>query len=413
LKRRTVLLGGLAAAAAGAGLARPKEEGGPHTPYFAALNEELKHDGAGRPVVVIDRDRLKANIEKIRVKLPKGQAFRVVSKSLPSLPLLQEVMGALGTQRLMVFHEPHLRVLGAALPEADLLFGKPMPVAAVANFFKEQGPAERVTWLVDSVGRLLQYQQLARERGVKLKLNVEIDVGLHRGGLTSPEQLAALIERAKADPEHLELTGLMGYDAHVGKIPGAIESTAASFKEACARYTAFKAKLSEVRPDALFDGGGSRTVRLHADGGSPLNEVAAGSCFVKPSDFDAPTLSDLEPAAFIAAPVLKALDGTTLPGLDRSNALWPLWDRNRARTFFIYGGLYPGEYVSPPGLLDNPLYGRSSNQAMVNGSQRVPLEVDDYVFLRPSQSEKVLLDYGALAVVEGGKLSAWWPALPS
>jgi D-serine deaminase-like pyridoxal phosphate-dependent protein len=389
------------------------DKGGPHPPYFAALNDELKRNGPGRPVIVIDRDRLRANVERVRAKLPQGQAFRVVSKSLPALSLLQDVMGPLGTQRLMVFHEPHLRVLGAALPEADLLLGKPMPVAAMATFFKEQGPAERVTWLVDSVGRLLQYQQLARERGVKLKLNAEIDVGLHRGGLTAPEQLAALIERVKADPDHLELTGLMGYDAQVGKIPAAVESTAQSFKLACERYTAFKAKLREVRPDALFDGGGSRTVRLHGDGKSPLNEVAAGSCFVKPLDFEAPTLDDLEPAAFIAAPVLKVLDGTTLPGLDRSNALWPVWDRNRQRTFFIYGGLYPGEYVSPPGLLDNPLYGRSSNQAMVNGSQRVPLEVDDYVFLRPTQSEKVLLDYGALAVVEGGKLSTWWPALPS
>jgi D-serine deaminase-like pyridoxal phosphate-dependent protein len=415
MKRRTAILGGLAAAATGTVLARPADRGGPHLPYFDALNGVLKRDGPGRPVVVIDRDRLRSNVEKVRAKLRTGQAFRVVAKSLPSLPLLREVMEALATKRLMVFHEPDLRTLGAAMPDADLLLGKPMPLAAVATYYTSGATGAQVQWLIDTDARLAQYQQLAKQLGVKMRISLEIDVGLHRGGLASADALGPLVARIAADSDHLELSGLMGYDAHVGKVPSVVESTAQSFENACVRYDAFKAELLRLAPaakdSAVLDGGGSRTIRLHADARSPVNEVAAGSCFVKPSDFDAPTLDDLEPAVFIATPVLKVLSGTELPALHRSNALWPMWDRNRAQTFFIYGGLFPGEYVSPPGLCDNPLYGKSSNQAMVNGSAFVKLSVDDYVFVRPTQSEKVLNDYGELAVIEGGKLTAFWPVL--
>ena len=91
---------------------------------------------------------------------------------------------------------------------------------------------------------------------------------------------------------------------------------------------------------------------------------------------------------------------------------WAAWDRNRRRTFFIYGGLWMAQLESPPGLRDNQLYGRSTNQAILNGSPRVTLRVDDYVFFRPTQSEKVLLEFGDILAVRGGRVEARWPVLP-
>ena len=57
--------------------------------------------------------------------------------------------------------------------------------------------------------------------------------------------------------------------------------------------------------------GGSKTALLHGGGGA--NEGSIGSAFVLPSDFDTPGLDGLQPAAFIATQVLKALD-PMLPG---------------------------------------------------------------------------------------------------
>ena len=82
---------------------------------------------------------------------------------------------------------------------------------------------------------------------------------------------------------------------------------------------------------------------------------------------------------------------------------------NRARAFFIYGGYWKALPDSPPGLSTNPLYGRSTNQEMLNGSRRVELAVDDWVFLRPTQSEFVFLQFGDIAVYDEGKIAERWP----
>ena len=414
------------AAAAGAVLLRPRDEGSPYTPYFAAKNALLRRAAPGRPVLLIDLDRLDANLVKVRQSLPPGKAFRVVTKSLPALGLLQRVMQALSTQRLMVFHQPHLSALAVQLPQADLLLGKPLPVAAAATFYRELprtafAPAAQLQWLIDSEERLLQYRQLAATLGQKLRINLEIDVGLHRGGIAEPRQLPALLSIIAGASGLLELAGLMGYDAHVGKIPAVVESRAASLRKVCARYSDFVQVLAARLPAAqlaalTLNGAGSPTFRLHG-AESPLNELAAGSCLVKPTDFDLELLADLQPAAFIAAPVLKALPGLALPGLSSLGPAWSAWDPNRRRTFFIYGGLWMAQPEAPAGLRDNPLYGRSTNQAILNGSPRVTLAVDDYVFFRPAQSEKVLLEFGDLLAVRKDVrediVEARWPVLPT
>lgn len=424
MKRRTALT---LAAAGAAGLAwslKPREEGGDYSAYFAALNRTLRAQGPGRPCLVVDLDRLEANTRRVFDRLPPGKAFRLVAKSLPSPRLIDHVGTGMRSARLMVFHQPHLNALAVAQPRADLLLGKPMPVSAAATFYRTLGtttfdPRHQLQWLIDTPQRLHEYAQLARQWNTRLRVNIEIDVGLHRGGLQAPEDLGPVLDAIAADAQHLEFAGLMGYDAQVGKIPAVIESRDTSFARACARYRAMQER-AQAHPAAaqattppVFNGAGSPTLRLHNDPRSPLNEVAAGSCFVKPTDFDLDLLADLQPAAFIATPVLKVMDGLHLPGLGRGNTLVSAWDPNWRKTYFIYGGLWQAHYESPPGLHDNSLYGVSSNQAIVNSSRRVPLKVDDYIFMRPTQSERVLLEFGDLAVVRGGQLVDWWPVLPT
>jgi D-serine deaminase-like pyridoxal phosphate-dependent protein len=46
---------------------------------------------------------------------------------------------------------------------------------------------------------------------------------------------------------------------------------------------------------------------------------------------------------------------------------------------------------------------------MVNGSSAVGLNIEDQVFLRPTQTEAVLLQFGDLLAVRGGKIVDTWP----
>jgi D-serine deaminase-like pyridoxal phosphate-dependent protein len=81
------------------------------------------------------------------------------------------------------------------------------------------------------------------------------------------------------------------------------------------------------------------------------------------------------------------------------------------QTFFIYGGKWLAKYEAPSGLQDNGLFGPSTNQDMVNGSNKIDIGVDDHVFLRPSQSESVFLQFGDLLIVRNQIIQQSWSIL--
>lgn len=391
--------------------------GAAHNAYFRALQAGLAEAGIAWPCVVVDRGRMRRNIERLRTRLQAGLHLRLAEKSLPVPALLAEAMERLDTQRLMVFDEPQLRHVAREFPACDVLLGKPLPVAAARHFLTRFDPgsfdpASQVQWLVDTPARLGQYAALAGELDVTLRISVEIDVGLHRGGVDSPGVLAGMLAEMRAPGSRLRFAGLMGYDAHVGKLPALVERRATSLARSRGRYHEFQEVVRAADPAlaaaACWNGGGSPTVLLQ-DAESPLNEVAAGSLLVKPLAFDIPLLADFEPAIFIAAPVLKVLPGTRLPGPRWLSALLYAGRPGRARSYFIYGGGWPAEPVSPAGLRANAMFGLSFNQAILNGPRVPALAVDDLVFFRPWQSEGVLLQFGPVQVVEDGRVVSTWP----
>jgi D-serine deaminase-like pyridoxal phosphate-dependent protein len=150
---------------------------------------------------------------------------------------------------------------------------------------------------------------------------------------------------------------------------------------------------------------------LHAKG-TVANEISVGSAFVKPTDFDIDTLAHHTPAAFIATPVIKSLPRAQVPGLEALTSTRRFLDVNTERAFFIYGGHWLAQPESPPGLQYSDLYGRSSNQELLTGSSSVDLHADDYVFLRPTQSEAIFLQFGALLAYDGRDIAERWPTFP-
>lgn len=426
MKRRTMLLGLAAAGIGAAAIFKPGDAGAPYSPYFKALNAALKKDGPYRPALLIDLDNLDRNIQALRKIVPASMGYRIVAKSLPSPGLLSYIIERTGTQRLMVFHEAFLKQTAMDFPGSDVLLGKPMPVKAAAAFYREFAPVSQagatafdpqrqLQWLIDTEERLAQYQQLAAALGTRMRINIELDVGLHRGGLRAPEQLKPLLDRIMADPQHLEWAGFMGYDPHVVKLPRLVKSPQEAYAESQAIYRGFidwaRGQYPQIDVTALcLNGAGSPSMVLHREG-SVINDLAAGSCLVKPTDFDIPTLEDFEPAAYIATPVLKELAGIELPGLESMKDVAPKWDPNWQQTYFIYGGKWSAKIESPIGLRSNELYGRSSNQEIVNGSRLTQLDVDDHIFLRPTQSEAIFLEFGDILALRGGEIVHRWPVL--
>ncbi|MES2316256.1 MAG: alanine racemase [Pseudomonadota bacterium] len=423
MKRRTVLAA-IGAGLAGTGLAlHPRARGAPHAAYFAQVASALRAAGIATPTMVIDRDRLLANAGQVMRNIGTRMQLRLVAKSLPCLPLLDELTGKMNTSRLMVFNLPYLQQLAQQRPALDLLLGKPLPVAAAAAFYTSfKGgsfdPARQLQWLVDSPQRLAQYRDLARERQLQLRMNIEIDVGLHRGGIDSRQALQDMLAIFKSEPR-LQWSGMMGYDAHLAKLPNLPGVRARARADAAAIYRdyagiATRALHAGVAPAGLIlNAGGSPTYKLHDGSGAP-NELALGSALVKPGDFDTDALADLAPAAFIATPVLKAQAQFLMPnGVEWIGKLARAWDANQERVYFIYGGNWLADPVSPAGLTPSGLYGTSSNQQALLGSGAQQLQADDFIFLRPRQSEAVLQQFGDIVVMESDRITQHWPVLPA
>lgn len=419
MKRRHLLGLGLLGLA-GAWAVRPNDVGRPYAPYFESLNRQLKADTDGLPVLVLDLDRLDQNAELLAGRLGKRLQLRLVVKSLASPGLLEYLAKRLDTQRFMVFHQPHLNHLARSFPQADLLLGKPMPVQAALAFYQQLpryssfAPDEQLTWLIDSEARLREYAELAEALQRPLRIALEIDVGLRRGGFADPQSLSKALLHMQTHKPNLHLRGLMGYDAQVAHAPPWI-STPEAFAQATTRYREMQATaqaFSSLWPKhPLLDGAGSLTYPLHSQLDTPLNEVAVGSALLKPGDFDTEGLHDHQPALWLASPVLKVVDGA-LPFLQSAQGLLAAWNPNRQQACYLYGGHWPAKPVAPEGLAYDELYGRSRNQERLIGSHAARLQVGDWVFLRPSLSEGVIGEFREIRLLRGGQLVGRWSTLP-
>lgn len=389
--------------------------------YFEQLNRTLKNHCRAIPFLLIDLDRMDDNIESFKANLKPNAHLRIVVKSLPSPQLIQYIADKLNTNHFMVFHQPFLSALTTILNrQADILLGKPMPIKTAAYFYnnipsnaKNFNQFTQIQWLIDTKERALQYIKLSEELNHPLRLNLEIDVGLHRGGFQNLSALHEVLELIKNNRKKIAFSGFMGYDPHIVKIPQIIKSSKKSLRSSNNFFEACKKTVQEYFPqlwnDKLtFNGAGSPTLHLHNTPASPLNDIAAGSCFVKPTAFDISTLSQYKPASFIATPVLKKMKGTNIPGLEKFKSILNFIDRKNAQSFFIYGGYWKADYCYPAQLQQNALFGASTNQTMVNAPKNCSLNVGDFVFLRPQQSEFVFLQFGKLIIIRNKKIVDEW-----
>ena len=385
--------------------------------YFLSLQTALHKAGLAEPVLVIDQTRLNRNVDYLRTSLPEAMQYRIVAKSLPSAPLLAHVAKRARTDRLMSFNQLMTRHLLDSMPKADILHGKPLPVAACAAFLRDLPASRRrqikqIQWLIDTPARLAEYSALAKKHKMSLRLNLEIDVGLHRGGFAPGPDLAAALTMISTHAA-LELSGFMGYEPHLTKIPDLEGWKARAKKGAWGLYQSALEQAREVFGAAHVEAmtrnmAGSPTIRLYKNT-RLANEVAAGSALVKPSDFDTPLLSRFEAASFIATPVLKVAKKVTLPALEFANGV--VGEPENGTAIFVHGGYWMASPVFPKGLSYNPIFGRSSNQDFMQGGARLSIGADDFVFLRPHQSEAVFLQFPKIAVFNGRQIVDLWAPL--
>ena len=398
-----------------------------YQPYFAQMNEALKKQYGGVNVGIIDLDRLDSNIHFVRQKLGNDYKLRLVTKSLPSLDLLKYLMTKSQTNRLMVFSELFIAAILSNLnPDSlDVLLGKPLPIDAFIRLTTYNG-WNTVNWLVDTKKRLNEYLDYAQQKHIRIKINLEIDIGLHRGGFETIKDFAEAVQIIIQNGQHLELTGLMGYDGHVPYVPFYINkerSINRAFVNVQELYGQFVNELkkyydTKAISSMTFNSGGSHTYfyySSHHKSITPVNDIAVGSTFLAPHQFSDLIELGQQPALFLSSPILKKIESAKLPHAEKLTTLINLWNPNLKVSYFMLGGGWPGEVVSPTGLRRNYWWDGNNlgytnllpNQSILSSSDENNINIDDFVFYHAWEGDGMLCFTKILLYRQSGIVGQW------
>ena len=395
--------------------------------YFKQVGADLASAGFGTPQIVIDLDRLEANADSIVGNIGKDR-YRIVEKSLPSLDVLGHVMNRTGTSKFLLLHLPFLPALLVAFPSAQVLVGKNQPINAVTAFFDSlpdaptrADAASRVTFLVDGPTRLSELVALAKSLALTLQVGVEIDAGLHRGGVRRPSDLPPVLAGFVQNTDTLRFMGLLGYDGHIigsPAGPGLEENgVRAAYK---AVESVFQQSVDVIqsqfgslwRSDLIFDSGGSNTYPLHH--GAIVNDVAAGGGVLRPNNYSNMFIGALQPALFIAAPVIQQFAAVELPFVNDVGQ--SLEDGNQSVS--LYGGGWAAVFVYPRNLSLAPLVNDPENmnlvpnQTLIVAPGDITISPGDWVFQQPRVAD-AMFQFQDILLVRGGRLqSNVWQAYP-
>ena len=405
---------------------KPRKTKSEYQPYFASLNKALKANRGGESAGIIDLDRLDNNVEVVSRKLDGKFKLRLVTKSLPSLDLLRYLMAKANTNRLMLFSEPYIAEVlnGFNADSLDMLLGKPLPADAFERLSANKG-WDSINWLVDTKQRLNEYIAIAKKKNAHIKLSLEIDVGLHRGGFETPQQLAEVVEIMKANKDYVHLTGLMGYDGHVPYVPFYFNKDKAvkrAFVNVQQAYAGFVDELKKYYDAAYVGGlilnsGGSHTYFYYPEfkAFTPVNEIAMGSGFLQPEQFSELEAFGHQPALFLSSPVLKKIETSKLPHAEKLSPLVNLWDPNLKVSYYMLGGGWPGEVVAPCGLKRNYFWDENGlgytnmlpNQSILSSSDENNLNVGDFVFYHAWEGDGMLA-FKKIVLIRHGTIVGEW-----
>lgn len=408
-------------------IARPRKVTCAYPPYFAQLNTMLLADRPGESAGLIDLDRIDHNLAVVRRALGNDFRLRLVTKSLPSIELLRYLMKQGQTNRLMVFSEPFIATILDSFPadSLDILLGKPLPVDAAARLSEKPGWTS-VHWLIDSKVRLQEYLDLALRNDTLIRIALEIDIGLHRGGFGDLDAFSDAVRFIRQHPQQLQLTGLMGYDGHVPYVPFYLNKEKAvqtAFDRSQQRYAQFVGVLEKQFDTGFirgltFNSGGTRTYFYYPDSKvkTPVNDIAMGSGFLTPANFPELSSQGHQPALFLCSPILKKITGSPLPHADKLSPLIYRWNPNLEVSYFMLGGGWPGDVAAPAGMQHNCFWDGEHafsnllpNQAILSSSDENMLKPGDFVFYQAWEGDGMLC-FDRLVLVRQGRITGTWPA---
>lgn len=227
------------------------------------------------PALILDLDRFQANLSRMAAHCRQSRiALRPHAKTHKSIDIakLQIAHGAVG---ICCAKLGEAEVFSAGGVESILITSPVVTLEGGRRLARLNETTPDLMTVVDSIEGVRMLEGAARASGRRLRLLVDLEVGLLRTGVATPQLALELASRIE-ESEFLEFVGLQAYAGHlmhVGARAERQEQTLAVMAQIAATVDLLESR--GVRPQ-IVSGGGTGTFDLDPPAGV-LTELQAGS----------------------------------------------------------------------------------------------------------------------------------------
>jgi D-serine deaminase-like pyridoxal phosphate-dependent protein len=249
--------------------------------------------------------------------------------------------------------------------------------------------------VADSAKCVDGYAQAAAESGKRLKVLVDVDVGLHRTGILPGEPALGLAKRIAASP-HLLFAGLQGYAGQIQHI--------GEFEDRRTQSLAALRQLGDTRDLVaahgiacpIVSGGGTGTFNIDPEA-QVFTELQAGSYVFMDKQYCDVKIANAAPLPFESALFVQAtVISANMPGLATTDAGFKAFATDAGSPVLHSGAPEGANYF---------FFGDEQGGIMGSGS----LEPGDVVTCTAPHCDPTVNLYDLYHVVDGDRLVDIWP----
>lgn len=342
------------------------------------------------PALILDLDAARRNIafmaERMRTMPARLRPHVKVQKS-PELAKLQVEAGAIGVCTATVWEAIIMSRAGIE----DVLIANEVcgrgKVKALAQAAKEG----RLTVAVDDALNAADLSDAASAAGSALEVLIEVDVGMGRGGVRSPEDGVDLARRVDELPG-LRLRGVQGYEGH------------------CMHERDRSARSEKAQAAMAYLG---EVIDRLAAAGFECEVVSAGGTGTYDMTGANPRVTEIQAGSYV---FMDNFHANLVPGFSHAlTVLGTVMSRHGETIVLDSGRKSIGIDFVPPTMVEYPFYQAryfAEEHALFDTDGRCKLRLGDTVELIPGYAPTTVNLYDAYHVVEDGVVVDIWPIIP-
>ncbi len=354
--------------------------------YGAAIGR--RRDDVVTPALILDLPAARRNVMKMAERLrtmPAELRPHIKVHKSPELARMQVEAGAIGVSTATVWEAIVMDRAGLDNVFVENTVAGGEKIAALAALAR----AAEVMIAIDDAGNASDIAAAARAAGSTLGVLIEVDTGMDRAGVDTPEQAVALARRI-SELDGLRLLGVTGYEGHCSLTPE--RELRHQRQQAAMRFLVEVADaiLAAGLPCSIVSAGGTATWDWTASY-PRVTEIQAGSYAVM-DNFHGAMVSDFEHALTVLATVISRRPDRVIVDAGNKSMGAPTLAAIRGH--------------------DLPVMRVDEEHGIFIATPDAGLHVGDVVELVPGYAPGTVNWYDAYHVVEGDRVVDIWPVIP-